>query len=35
MNKLVWVLLPLLAGGLAAALLAWRGRLPGRPALNA
>lgn len=35
MNKLVWLLLPLLAGALVAAVLAWRGRLPGRPALNA
>jgi SagB-type dehydrogenase family enzyme len=35
MNKLAWVLAPLLLGALLAALLAWRGRLPGRTALNA
>lgn len=35
MNKLLWVLAPLLLAALAVALLAWRGRLPGRAALNA
>lgn len=35
MNKLAWVLAPLLLAALVAALLAWRGRLPGRTALNA
>ncbi len=33
--KLAWVLLPLLLAALAAAVLAWRGRLPGRTVLNA
>lgn len=35
MNKLAWVLVPLLLVALAAAVLAWRGRLPGRAVLNA
>lgn len=35
MNKLAWVLVPLLLAALAAAVLAWRGRLPGRAVLNA
>ena len=35
MNKLAWVLAPLLLAALAAAVLAWHGRLPGRSALNA
>lgn len=35
MNKLVWVLAPLLLAALVAAVLAWRGRLPGRGVLNA
>jgi SagB-type dehydrogenase family enzyme len=33
-DKLAWVLLPLAGAGLAVALLAWRGRLPSRLALN-
>lgn len=35
MNKLAWVIAPLLLGALVAAVLAWRGRLPGRATLNA
>jgi len=35
MNKLAWVLAPLLLAALVVAVLAWRGRLPGRAMLNA
>lgn len=35
MTKLAWVLVPLLAAALFVAILAWRGRWPSRPALNA
>jgi len=34
-TKLAWVLVPLLAAALFVAILAWRGRWPSRPALNA
>ena len=35
MTKLAWVLVPLLVAALCVAILAWRGRQPSRPALNA
>ena len=35
MTKLAWILVPLLAAALWVAVLAWRGRQPSRPALNA
>lgn len=34
MDKLLWVLLPILLAGAAVGWLAWRGRLPPRPVLN-
>lgn len=35
MDKLLWVLLPIVLAGAAVAVAAWRGRLPPRPVLNA
>lgn len=35
MDKLLWVLLPIAAAGVIVGALAWRGRLPSRPVLNA